>query len=367
MKKQLQLIIIALVLVIAVALCTLFVAFGGFFVLPAKPKNSNTLSIDSQVIDDVLSLDPRQDAQSKLDPRQDAQSKAMNFMGNVLPLDLSKYNVTLEHESSVELPEGWSDYYKQRINLRYLLVPVDRSVSSNDLRVFFEVEGGAIISYHMDSRNAQGEIQPNVTLNPQYDSLFDAVTVFLERYQILTKLDSSDLIATLNGVDITKNYDISTENLKFTIQWGNDKSLFFGWTYIDSGFDISTLVVTFNEYGFVISVRDNRALFVIGDTTINISEAQAIAVALDFLRSYSYKMSDGSIVKDFTVKSENIMASLSVMGYREFYYERKPVWTVNMFFDEPGPGRVYGIMVIIFASDGEIVKHGHLGPMGLYQ
>jgi hypothetical protein len=349
-KKRFRIVVVSLFVVMVVVLCAFFVVFGGFSVLSAGQQN-NDISSTGQQNNDISSVD-----------QQDAQGKAMDFMKNVLPLELSEYVVTLELESPVELPVEWVDYYKQRINLRYLLVPVNNVKSSSDLRIFFEIEDGIIIHYHIQGNN-QG-----VTINPQYDSLFDAVKVFLERYQTHTKIDTSSLISMLNSVDITKDGTLSAENIKFTITKDiSDKSTIFVWTYTDSGFDYASLGLTFNEYGFVTSVYDNRALITMGDTSINVSEEQAISIALDFLQSYSYEMQDGSVVKDFTVKRENILVSLEAMGFREFYYERKLVWAVNMFFDDPSPGQVYGLMVVIFANNGEIVKHGHLGPMGLYQ
>ena len=329
MKKRLCIVVVSLFVVMIVALCVLFNVFGGL---------------------SVLSVD-----------QPDAQAKAMDFMENVLPLELSKYNVTLEREASVELPMAWADYYKQRINLRYLLVPLNNFESSSNLKIFFEVEDGIIIHYHIQAHN-QG-----VAINPRYNNLFDAVKVFLERYQTHTKIDSRNLILMLNNVDITKDCTLSAENIKLTIIKDNDKSTVFTWTYADSGFDYASLSVTFNEYGFILSVNDNRALFTMGDTSINVSEKQAISIALDFLRSYSYEMADGSVVKDLTVKSDNIIVSLNTLSFREFYYERRLAYTVNMFFDKPSPGQVYGVMVVISASNGEIVTHGHLGPMGLYQ
>jgi hypothetical protein len=151
-----------------------------------------------------------------------------------------------------------------------------------------------------------------------YTSMLDAVKSFLEKYQTYSKLDSTKLIAMLDNVDITKNTTTIANTTKLTIinSLSGDCLTSFKWAYTANGVDYTSLQVSFQKDGTFSSFRDDRAICTIGDTSINISEAQAIDIALKNLPYYSYNMPDHTIVSDFNVTEDRITAKLAASPVR---------------------------------------------------
>jgi hypothetical protein len=72
-------------------------------------------------------------------------------------------------------------------------------------------------------------------------------------------------------------------------------------------------------------------------------------------------MVDGSIVKDFKVSKENVIATLRSAHYAD--YELRPYWDIRLILDEDYPGGVFGISAFIWAGTGEIL-YGNMATGG---
>ncbi|MCL2643557.1 MAG: hypothetical protein FWD52_08650 [Candidatus Bathyarchaeota archaeon] len=204
-----------------------------------------------------------------------------------------------------------------------------------------------------------------VITNKQYTNLRDAVTSFLNTYQAYTKIDSNNLITMLNNIDLTKDTTIINENTKLTITtapWmGLRSGITFKWAQVINGVEYTSLTLTFDkDKCLFLSVEDDRTLYTIGDTSINISQEQAINIAVENLKNYSYEMADGSIVKDFDVSSYGWIAELSTAPFDYVTYELRPYWDIRIFFDEIYPGNVFAVSALIWANTGEIISYGNM-------
>jgi len=286
---------------------------------------------------------------------QTNQEKAMDFMEKMLPIELSEYTINLKFDSTlsdIPLPSG---YEKKGDDLLYHL-----NSENSKVYVSLEIVKG-IISYC----NIQ-EVEGQAITNKQYDSMYDAVTSFLEAYQAYTKIDSTNLATMLNNIDLTKNSTITTENTKLTIKsqiFGQDHLTNFRWEHTINDTPYNYLDLTFDSVTYLfLSVLDTRAIYTIGDTSINISVDQAIDIALEGLKSYSYEMPDGSTVKDFKVSRNNVEAALKV---DLFGYEYRPYWHVGIFFDDVAPGNVFGVTVFLWANTGEIISISNMATGGI--
>jgi hypothetical protein len=134
------------------------------------------------------------------------------------------------------------------------------------------------------------------------------------------------------------------------------------WAYVVNGADYNLFDVAFDKEGNFITMGDSREVFTIGDTSVNISLEQAIAIALENLQFYSYEMSDGSVVKDFKVSKDGVIAKLVTYSGS---YELRPYWDIRMFLDEVATGNVFGITVFIWANTGEIISYSNMADGGV--
>ncbi len=282
-----------------------------------------------------------------------AQEKAMTIITNVMAVDLSKYTIELQINSIMDGIPLANDNRKIT-NLMYALTPTESNDQDSVVEVYFTIENDIVTSYFIIPVDSQ------VITTKQYANQYEAVRGFLEKYQEVTKIDSGNLMVILNNVDLSKNFTLIKGNTKLAVLANS----FFGveqatlrWTYTVNGADYTALEISVNACGFVISVYDTRALYTIGDTSINVSKEKAIDIALENLRNYSYDMPDGSVVKDFKVSKDNIVATLVTSPVD---YALQPYWDIRMPLDEVYPGNVQGVTAFIWANTGEVISYSNM-------
>jgi hypothetical protein len=201
-----------------------------------------------------------------------AQDKAISFIDKVLMVDLSKYDINLKHDSTLDgVP--LSNDSRKITTLLYSL-----SSENSTVNIDFIVEKDVVTSCNFCPLH-------DVTRTEQYNSRLDGVKSFLERYQAYSLIDSTNLADMLDNVDITQESTTIVGNTKLVI----GRSL-FQWIHTVNGADYTSLRVSFYQSGAVASFMDNRGIYTIGDTSITISKEQAVNIALKNLVSYSYKM-----------------------------------------------------------------------------
>jgi hypothetical protein len=273
------------------------------------------------------------------------QEKSLAFIENALPIDFSKYNVTFAGQSSVDLPGGVVMY-----TVQYNLFSATSTVT-----VICNIENNNVLSCHLY------EVQGSLVSDKQYANQLDAVKSFLEKYQSYTKMDSTNLSAMLDEVDITKNSTSTAGNIELTITneyWAGKDLTLFDWAYLINGVEYTSLQVGFQKNGVIDAIYDSRAVFTIGDTSVNISPEQAIEIALKNLSAYSYAMPGDVIISDFNVTVDRITTSIEASPVNSTVL--RPYWTVNLPLNQTYPGSVHGIAVFIWADTGEIFKHSNI-------
>jgi hypothetical protein len=132
---------------------------------------------------------------------------------------------------------------------------------------------------------------------------------------------------------------------------------FFSWISTINGADYTSLQLGFHKDGTLDSFRDDRTVYAIGDTSINISREQAIDIALENLSDYSYEMSDHSVVMDFNVTVDKIVAKLATSPVNSVL---RPYWDIRMPLNQTYPGSVVGITAFLWANTGEIISYSNI-------
>ncbi len=278
-----------------------------------------------------------------------AQSQAMLFIETALPVDLSKYQVTFVKQSTLQLPDGGA-----LDTVRYTL-----SSKESILDVRFQIQNGIVRSCGLT------ETHGFIIKDKQYPTLLETVTGFLEKYQNYTKINSTDLVDMLDNVDLSKNVTITNEKIRLEISnvfWAGMDLTQIDWTYIIDGADYALLQLSFQKNGTLESFRDTRAIYTVGDTSISVSEEYAVEIALKNLSTYSYKMPDQSIVSDFNVTEDKIVAKLATSSQNLVL---RPYWDIRMPLNQTYPGNVQGITAFIWANTGEIFSYSNIAYGGI--
>lgn len=288
----------------------------------------------------------------------DVEDQNIAFIENVLPLDLTKYCVTLINHYIDEGPPiaGTRGNFINRTieNFKYEL-----DSDESTLQITIQVQNNAILSCHIYENEGQ------VIKDKTFNNLADATENFLEKYQDYNKEDLTDLINAIDDLDVTNNFTTTIGNNKLVI---SNKYIYgieltnFEWIQLENGVGYTSLQVSYQN-GDLYSIRDDRKVYTIGDTSINISSEQAIKIALEYLQSYSYEMPDHTWITDFNVTEDKITTAIETASVN--YPEMRPYWYITLPLNQTYPGSVQGIAVYIWANSGEILSCSNIAYGGV--
>jgi hypothetical protein len=281
-------------------------------------------------------------------PLSISEQKGLGFIENVLPIDSSQYNITLSNHVVPKLPDIGL-YTHNDVNQEILIYSLESKDSILD--VTFTLNDGVL--YMCQADNQKGV----VIADQPYTNTADAATSFLEKYQAYSELDSTEMVALLTNVDPTENTTLTSGNLKLTVThkdltgtWFGD-SIHFRWVRVINGCEYLVVNLSFRDGEFS-GIIDHRQRYLIGDTSVNISKEQAIKIALEAVKNYSYRMSDDWIVSGFEVVEHQIIANLiPTTKEADILY---PSWSVTLPLNGVYPGSVRELLVGIWAGTGEV-------------
>ena len=280
-------------------------------------------------------------------PAAEQQTRA--FIENILPVDLSKYNITLTKHTTDSGPPiaGVTGQPISRViaSLRYTLDSPESTI-----RVSLLVQNNAVLSCNIYVDKGQ------VISDRQYTSLIDAAKTFLERYQTHTKIDSTDMVSMLDDkVDVTKDSSKTMGNTKLTISnidYYGIKQTSFKWAYTVNETDYTSLQLCFQKNGLLYSFSDDRGVYSIGDTTVSVSSEQAIDIATKYIETYSYDMPNDYKVSGFNITEDQTTAQIETYPINSS--ELRPYWNVKLYLNQTYPGSVKGFSIYVWANSGEL-------------
>jgi hypothetical protein len=290
-----------------------------------------------------------------------SQDKALAFIENVLPVDSMQYSVTLRNFGVPKLPDlglTQSNIANQEI-LTYALESKDSTVD-----VICTIQDDVLFMCNVYVVNG------SIISDRLYSNVIDSATSFLQKYQSYSVMDSTKMIDMLANVNPAKNTTVTSGDLKLTVTHQDLTGTVFGdmigfrWVRTFNGCDYLALEVAFRD-GVFAGFIDHRAIYTIGDTSVNISKEQAIKIAMEAIKTYSYRMSDDWVVTGFNVTEDKTDAVLQpqIREANVLY----PVWSVTLPLNGTWPGSVRELLVVIWADSGEVdlVHHQSYGGSDL--
>ncbi len=184
------------------------------------------------------------------------QDRALAFIENVLPMDISKFNIELKVDSNAtDISKELGTHGNLAKNDRVLIYFLGSMVGTADsLDVIFVIR---------DNIFFQGVV--DIDYAPSYYEFGNSTTVddvkdFLLNYQNWSGLDSTKMMEMLSNIDVTQNINISSGDLTMTIQ-NTDVSnnlMEIRWANASHGTDLK-FDVSFKK-GFPVSFYDERQL-----------------------------------------------------------------------------------------------------------
>jgi hypothetical protein len=275
-------------------------------------------------------------------------NEALHFLKDVANVDVSRYEAKLVVNTSENWPELGG---LLEITGKYVLESEDSTIN-----VLFTFIDNTL--RYCAITDVEGEIYQLEELPADIKGQAD---VFLQRYQAYTADSTIEAMRNiLDTVDVTENGVKVIGNLKLEVTV--DPSLTsLSWKDTFNGADYTSLSIGFRNGTFAAFLQD-RSYFQIGGTDVNLSEEDAVDLALRYAKDLSWEVPDGTKVTDFTIVEDKIGAALLTQPREPLMLY--PYWLVILPLDKMYPGFITQIMFQVWADTGEIITCTPLGQGG---
>jgi len=281
------------------------------------------------------------------------QEEGLAILNEVVGLDMKNYDTSLK--------EGVKDSYLGVVpqeNIRYTL---ESNGSKVDMLCTF-INGHLRMIDVLESEGSP-HLTGSATSALETNGL-EMAKVFLSNYQSHSENSFyGELRSMLENVVANKNLTKIAENVQLEVINSEDSET-FRWTYTSNGVEAAEKCVVLGyKKGFLKYFIDNWDFYQIGSTSINLSEDEAIEIAMDSVKAYSWKV--GSDNETYEVKNFNVadVAVTQLVFCNSLHAEKTrrqdlltlyPMWRIGVALDKFYPGNVYGIYVDIWADTKEI-------------
>jgi len=267
-------------------------------------------------------------------------SKVQAFLRDVVYLDMKKYVSTLE-SNTVE--------YRSDLGIVEEILKYSLTYEGSKVDVTFRFRNTTLSSYYLhviEGTPYYSQLQPTNTL--------DAAKDLLERYQTYSGASHLETMRNmLETVDEIRNFETISGNVKLIISTeANAIKIQFVYTADNVDFQAKSVVLIFDNYGFLQQLSDDWSLYNVGSTEVNISKEEAINIAVEYAKNYSWT-ANGEVINNFTLVEESAYAELYPHS-REEPLALIPYWYVTIPLDREYPDRVDRLAVGLWADTGEV-------------
>jgi len=286
-----------------------------------------------------------QNEQLLMSNTSDNALEAKTLIQDVLQIDTSKYTMTLLSDT-VQVRTDLDGIVEEV--MEYSLV---NTASRFDLTLRFRNGNFSLFQIN------QLEGAPNFPLQytePQPTDVVQACQGLLSRYesafnasympQIVSLMDQANDLTTVQTYANTK-LQLSSYN------GGADLSLMY--TNNGTDFQAKSINLVYTNDALT-EFSDDWGLYTVGSTQVNFSQSQAIQIAMNAAKSYSW-LANGTLVSNFQILNSPVSA--------EFYPKPRtdnltlyPYWYVTLHLDKTYPGDVSEIGVGVWADTGQAVN-----------
>jgi hypothetical protein len=286
----------------------------------------------------------------------DNQAKALSFLKDVFQVDLNQYNVKL---TSTQTTIEDATVYQ---TLQYSLYKDFTTSASASFR---------FSNTTLTSAGVYTGIYALLTTQPLSNS-YDTAKTIIHNYQTWTHDGNvSNMVAAITAMGSAKNSTQVSGNISLSVSAYMFDST-YKWSYNLNGADYSSVILNMGSYGqHLTSLRfsDDRSVQGIGDTSVRVTEQQAIAIAEDYVKNnftYLRGISNGSAiyVTGLGVVDQNTTAGLATTSRDSSTLY--PYWEVRVALDHTYHANVVAVTVRVWADDGTVFSARTLSDMSSF-
>jgi len=268
--------------------------------------------------------------------------KAISFLRDVIELDLTKYDVTVL-SNTFDNPSDLGGGVVEQI-LRYSLAS-----SESKMDVVFRFRNNILSKYQMfllDGSLIYAEPQPFIVLDSAKWLLYK-----LNSYEDAPYLQ--EMNSTLFQFSEADRIEMTQGNMKFNMSISGSNAE-MEWFYTENGIDFAQkgLKLVFENQALK-ELNDGYFLFKIGNTQVKVGSEEAIQIARDAMKGFTWEGNNGQALSGYKVLQEPVSAVFQPAP-REDPLTLVPCWYVTLYLDNVYPTNVNRITVGVWADTGKI-------------
>jgi hypothetical protein len=271
--------------------------------------------------------------------------QSYEYIMNVLPIETEHYNTTFKSNSTLSPPWEYVGYTMES--------------TGSTLSVSCDFYNKTFYSALVSARTG------SIVYDKSYSTIVDIAREILQRHQIFTSYDSTEMISLLSIVkkiptSVTLgDFVLEISHLPNPTNTSTYDSDIFRWAYTKN----DTYITNFDMYfvnGNFNALDEYRSTYSTGSTSVNITKEQAISTAVNYIGNYSYTATNGTKVSGFNVSENQAAANLliTVKNGNVLY----PCWNVVFNLTQTYPDQVNQLFAKLWADTGEIFASGNLSP-----
>jgi len=276
------------------------------------------------------------------------QQKGLAILSDAVGLDIARYEINAK-----EYPQDSYFGGVPQENIGYTL-----ESDESKLKLLCTFTNSALQILHVLER----EGTPHTTRTTA--NVLETAREFLNSYQSYSgNAFYGELAAMLNAADANKNLTKTAVNVKLEITTAGEYAI-FEWSYTFNGVNAASKCVALGyKNGFLKYFIDTWNLYKIGSTSVNLSESEAINIAVERAKTFSWKVASGN--ETFEINRFNVTGAVvkQLVFSSSFNADNPrggdvltlyPRWRIGVGLDKFYPGNVYGIYVDIWADTKEV-------------
>jgi hypothetical protein len=266
---------------------------------------------------------------------------SIRFLRDIIQINVTAYEATIIENSVITRPDLGGIVEE---------LPTYSLVSSeSQMKAVFRFRNSKLSKFQLlaiDGVPIYSQPPPNTVLEAAKDLLQR-----LRTYEDVPYME--EMSNMLDLVNDTENTEITSGNMKLKIAYiGTTAEI--QWLYTENGIEFQTKALSFVfENRRLTELSDGWFLFTIGSTTVNISSDEAIEIARNYVKTYSWT-ADGEEVSNFIVMDTPVICVLLPHIRDENSVALIPYWYVTLYLDKVYPGDVDRISVGLWADTGKV-------------
>ena len=272
----------------------------------------------------------------------DNVAEAKTIIQDVLQIDTSKYQMTLTSDT-VQVRADVDGMVEEI--MEFSLV---NAASQFELTLRFR--DGHFSLFQISQLEGYPSFPLAYTV-PQPTDIVQACRGLLERYEAAFNYSYMGQVNALmtSANDLTTGQTLGNTNLQIS-SYNGDAEVTLMYAVNGTNFQAKSINLVYNNYALT-QFSDDWFLYTIGSTEVNITQAQAMQIAMNAVKTYSYNV-NGTRVSNLQVLSSPVSAELYPKP-RVNNLTLYPYWYVTLHLDKTYPGGVNEIAVGVWADTGQ--------------